>query len=309
MKTDVLNLINIRNKLAIEAGFPSYPELVLVTEEIDKDKLIDLLNKYIDGNLSKASELIKSYNIRLESWFPDLSKINLTINEWQPIELINCLLELLGFDNLKKKIKINYSEKGFSGVASEISPGDIRIVVKPVHSLSDLKVLFHEIGHAIAYYFNKEKGLYKILPSSFDEAMAVVIEHIASKLLLNNLEQQKIEEIEVLESTRCAISALYEFELWENPDQAEELYIKHYSKLGFKINNPSIWASDTFRSIDPVYIHNYVIGEVLAYQLIKYLLEKYSDDHKKWGNWLVENIYADGRKRSFTEKINKIYNF
>ena len=308
MKNDVLNLMDIRNKLSKEEGFISYPELVLVTEEIDKDNLINLLNKYIEDNLPKALELIKEYNIKWESWFSDLSKISLNINECQPVELINRLLEMLGLDNLKKKIQINYKEQGFSGVASEVSLGDIRIVVEPIHSLSNLKVLFHEIGHAIAYYFNKEKGLYKILPSSYDEAMAVVIEHIASKLLLNNFEQEKMAEIEVLEYTRCAISALYEFELWENPDQAESLYIKHYSKLGFKISNPSIWASDTFRSIDPVYIHNYVIGAVLAEHLTEYLLQKYSCNYKEWGNWLVKNIYVDGRKRPFKEKINEIYN-
>jgi len=308
MKNDVLNLMDIRNKLSKEEGFISYPELVLVTEEIDKDNLINLLNKYIEDNLPKALELIKEYNIKWESWFSDLSKISLNINECQPVELINRLLEMLGLDNLKKKIQINYKEQGFSGVVSEVSLGDIRIVVEPIHSLSNLKVLFHEIGHAIAYYFNKEKGLYKILPSSYDESMAVVIEHIASKLLLNNFEQEKMAEIEVLEYTRCAISALYEFELWENPDQAESLYIKHYSKLGFKISNPSIWASDTFRSIDPVYIHNYVIGAVLAEHLTEYLLQKYSCNYKEWGNWLVKNIYVDGRKRPFKEKINEIYN-
>ena len=306
MKDDVLKLINIRNKLAQEAGFFSYPELVLVTEEIDKDKLINLLNKYVENNLPKVLELIKRYDITWESWFSDLSKISFTISEFQPIELINHLLEILGFNNLKGKVKINYMEQGFSGVASEVSNGDIRIVVEPINSLSNLRVLFHEIGHAISYYFNNEKGLYKILPSSYDEAMAVVIEHIAPKLLLNNLDQEKLAEIEVLEYTRCAISALYEFELWENPDHAENLYIKHYSKLGFKINNPSIWASDTFRSIDPVYIHNYVIGEVLADNLTDYLLQKYSCNYKEWGNWLVKNIYVDGRKRPFKEKINNI---
>ena len=134
MKNDVLKLINIRNKLALEVGFSSYPELVLVTEEIDKDKLIGLLNKYIEDNLPEVLELIKKYDIKWESWFSDLSRISLTINECQPIELINYLLEILGLDNLKGKIKINYIEQGFSGVASEVSLGDIRIVVEPIHS-------------------------------------------------------------------------------------------------------------------------------------------------------------------------------
>lgn len=113
-------------------------------------------------------------------------------------------------------------------------------------------------------------------------------------------------DIQLLEYTRCAISSLFEFELWENPENAESLYIKHYSKLGFKINNGSMWAIDSFRSIDPVYIHNYVIGNILAEQLYKYLLNKFSYNYREWGMWLIDNIYVDGRKRAFKEKIDII---
>lgn len=307
MKTDVLNLIYARSDLAKGLGFRSYPELVLTTEEIDKSKLVALLNKYIDDNLPQVLNLIKKYNIKWESWRSDLKRMGLDVNKYQPIELVNRLLEILGLDDAKNLIQIRYKEHGFSGVASEVLPGDIRIVVEPINSLSNLKTLFHEVGHAISYHFNKETGLYKILPASQDEAMAVVIEQIAPKLLLDIHEQEIFAEIELLENTRCAISALFEFELWDNPMQAEELYIKHYSKLGFKINHPSIWASDTFRSIDPVYIHNYVIGAELAKHLDEYLLKNYSNNYKEWGKWLVNNIYIDGRKRAFKLKVEEIY--
>lgn len=306
MKNDVLMLMSARNKLSNELGFSSYPELIFSIEEIEKCSVIELLNKYVDDNLMKVLELINKYNIKLESWFSDLSRIEAVVNEYQPIELINDLLQKLGFNDLKDKIQISFKAQGFSGVASEVSPGNIRIVVKPINSLSDLTTLFHEVGHAISYHYNHEKGLYKILPSSFDEAMAVVIEYIAPKILFDNTTQEKIAEIQVLEYTRCAISALYEFELWQNPDQAENLYAKYYGRLGFKISNSSIWAADNFRSIDPVYIHNYVIGAVLAERLIEYLSKKYSCNYKEWGNWLVNNIYFDGRKRPFIEKIKHI---
>jgi oligoendopeptidase F len=160
-----------------------------------------------------------------------------------------------------------------------------------------------ELGHAISYYFNKEEGLYKVLPASYDEAMAVVIEYIAPKIILDENIQGKLRDIQVLEYTRCTISSLFEFELWENPKNAENLYIKHYSKLGFKINNPSIWAADSFRSIDPVYIHNYVIGDILAKQLYEYLLQNFAYNYKEWGKWLIEKIYIDGRRRAFKEKL------
>ncbi|NMM62616.1 hypothetical protein HBE96_07900 [Clostridium sp. P21] len=306
MKNYVLNLIKIRNSSAKQLGFSSYPELVLTTEEIDKSKLIRLLNKYVDDNLPKALDLIKKYDITWESWFSDLNRISSIDNTYKNTNVINQLFEIFGLNDINSRIQIRYMEDSFSGVASEVSPGDIRIVVKPINSLFSLTTLFHEIGHAIAYNFNKEEGLYKILPASYDEAMAVVIENIASKLLLNEYEQKKVAEIGLLENTRCAISALFEFELWGNMSQAGELYIKHYSRLGFKINNPFIWASDTFRSIDPVYIHNYVVGSVLSEALINYFIKKYSYNYREWGKWLIDNIYIDGRKRAFKEKIESV---
>lgn len=60
------------------------------------------------------------------------------------------------------------------------------------------------------------------------------------------------------------------------------------------------------RSIDPVYIHNYVIGAILAQKLIDYLSKMYSNDYKAWGKWLYHNIYFDGRRSRFSDKINRI---
>ncbi len=169
--------------------------------------------------------------------------------------------------------------------------------------MNDLTTLFHELGHAISYYYNKEEGLFKIIAPFYDEAMVVVIEHIAPKVLFDDNIQQKISDIQLLEYTRCAISALFEFKLWEDPDKAESLYINNYCRLGFNISDPVIWAYDSFRSIDPVYIHNYVIGAVLAKDLITYLTQTYSNNYKEWGTWILNNIYLDENKMFFKEKV------
>ncbi|WP_427338463.1 hypothetical protein [Caloranaerobacter sp. DY30410] len=299
----------MRNRIAKEIGFSSYPDLVLETDEIEKKSLIKLLNQYLNKNLPKAKEIIKKYNISWENWFVDLEKIGFINTTYSPIEFIDRLFKILGLEDLKNTIKVTIKEEWYAGFAAALSPTDVRIVVKPIKSLRNLKVLFHEIGHAIMYSLNEQEGLYRVLPASLDEAMAVVMECIASELLLSELEREKVYEIIVLEYTLFAISALFEFELWDNPYKAEELYIKHYSKLGIKIDDPCIWAFDSFRSIDPVYIQNYVIGAVLAEKLMEYFYDKYSNKYKEWGNWLYKNIYLDGRKRSFKEKVKALDNF
>lgn len=306
MKPDVLDLMYIRNGLSKDQGFHSYPDLVLATEEIDRNRLINLLHEYLAANLPKAQRLINKYDIRWESWFSDLGRISpliATAAAFEPIAAIDRFLELLGLTEAKDKIKIDFQEHGLAGMASEVAPGDIRIMVAPVDSIFDFKVLFHELGHALAYCLNQEQELYRILPASYDEAMAIVIEHLAPKLLLDSAAQEKATEIDILEHTRCAISALFEFDLWENPKQADTLYLKHYGRLGVRIDHPELWALDSFRSIDPVYIHNYVIGATLAPRLYDFLLQNYGGDYQAWGQWLIDNIYIDGRKRPFPAKV------
>lgn len=303
MKNDVLQLMSSRNYLAKNLGYSSYPNLILSDAEIDKDMLIKSLNDYVNINLPIVKDLICKYEIRWNSWNSDLNNINTPINHLNYFEVINRFVNKMGFDLNYNNIKIIFKEHEIAGSASEVSPNDIRVVVAPIKSLSDLTTLFHELGHAISYYYNKEEGLYKIPFPCYDEAMAVVLEHIAPKILFDDNIQKKITDIQLLEYTKCAISSLFEFDLWENPENAEDLYVKHYSKLGFEINNPIIWAFDSFRSIDPVYIHNYVTGAILAKKLIAYFIQNYSDDYKKWGAWLVNNIYLDVNKIIFKEKL------
>ncbi len=120
------------------------------------------------------------------------------------------------------------------------------------------------------------------------------MEYIATQILFDGEERKKLNEVMLIDYTRCAISSLFELELWENILEAEELYLKHYSQLGIEITNPLVWSSDSFRSLDPVYIHNYVLGYNIAKEIYKKLSDIYGEDYPRWGNWLVDNIYKHG---------------
>jgi len=222
--------------------------------------------------------------------------------------IINEFLHRIGFIKLKDTIPIIWQDGwGYAGVLSV--PDDIRILVSPIESLGNLLTLFHELGHAVTHSLNREEGLFKTWTAVYDESMAVVIEHIAATILLDKDSYEAAREIFVLESTRYAISFLFELSLWEHPQEAEKLYSQYYSRLGVDISDPSLWVLDTFRSIDPVYIHNLVIGAVVAKKTIELLKDEYGHNFQAWGKWLKKHYFMDGRRRSLKEKTDVIGGF
>ena len=200
--------------------------------------------------------------------------------------LIGELLEKLVYAESMETLTIKYVDGGFSGYASEIGPGDIRMAIEDLDSLENIRIVLHELGHCLGYMLNEETGIFRILPSAIDESLAVMFEYIGANILFNKEDLAIVEDIMILDYVRCAISGLYELELWKSPERAEELYSLFYGKLGFDVASSPIWAYDSFRSLDPVYIHNYVIGASLGSKILSYLYENYGNDYRAWGDFL-----------------------
>lgn len=82
-----------------------------------------------------------------------------------------------------------------------------------------------------------------------------------------------MSEIETIESIRCGISFLFEIDLNKDSSLASKHYLNRFQSLGE--NNPDVWAYDSFRSIDPFYVHNYVIAELIGADIISNLREQF----------------------------------
>lgn len=309
IKPDVLALMQTRNRLSLELGFASYVDLVLFSEGLELKSLVALLKQHLERNLGTAKALVEKHHISLTtSWFIGLDRIGHFDPDFNLGGNVTQFLECIGFGHLLKKITLIVQEQatvsGYVGILS--TPDDIRILIRTVNSLENWLTLFHELGHATAHALNEASGIFKTWTSVYDETMAEVLEPIAAFMLLNECNQQRARELRLLTSTRCAISGLFELALWGKPEEAERLYLEHFSKLGLQIHDPETWVLDSFRSLDPVYIFNYVIGYQIANRTLKFLKREYGNDFPKWGEWLRKNYYADGRKRSLQEKTKII---
>ncbi len=60
------------------------------------------------------------------------------------------------------------------------------------------------------------------------------------------------------------------------------------------------------RACPPVYIHNYVLGDIFAQRTLAHLEHLYGSDYKAWGTWLVENFYVPGREQDWPSMLTKV---
>ncbi|MFA5394301.1 MAG: hypothetical protein WC338_07620 [Candidatus Ratteibacteria bacterium] len=303
MREDVLELMRKRQCLARKQGHGSYPELVLWSEDLRLESVRTLLLDQIRKNLPVVTALVKGYGITWSSWTGDLVSVGYH-SKMDYARLVSLILQRLGFDRLNAAISIVVKDQPIAGYVGILSvPDDVRILLRPVNNLKQELTLYHELGHAIAHALNKEKGIFKTWTSAYDEAMATVIERIAALIVLDNAQEKRAQDLWILEETRCATSALFELDLWEQPQAAKDLYLKYYGAWNIEVASADVWAADSFRSIDPVYIQNYVIAAYVADRTVEFLRHKYEDKFSEWGRWLVKNYYADGRRRSLADKF------
>ena len=307
-KEDVIQLMKLRNKKAKNCGFNSYPDFNFYYEELHKETVIKMIKKYLEDNINKANDLINEYDLTWQNWFERLRNIG-SIEKQEPSYHFNCLLKKLDLNINSKDIKFKTKKDGISGMTFNISiPDDIRILSKPITSPMTGRVFFHECGHAINYVTANDNGIYNIYNPFHDEAVAIIFENIGIQLCMNKKEEKIAEEVKFLETIRCSISFLFEMELWKKPDQAEELFLKYQYLLNMKHNQKEIWELNSFRYIDPVYIQNYVLGEIYANRIIDSLNNNYNDNYIKWGQEIYDYFLKDAMKKGFKTKY-KEFNF
>ncbi len=307
IKIDVFSLMDARNKVSREFYFKGYVDLVMYCENLDFQKLKCLIDEYIEKNLSSVKRLTDKYYLTWENWFFNLKNIeSIDLKDIEVDFLIDSFLRKFGFEEVLGKITIVYHKD--MGYCTKISQDDIRICIREPNSIFDLRTLFHELGHGILYYYvskEKDEEFFNIT-GCFDEFSAVLMENLAMNIMFSGDLSEKMKDIINLEYMRTALSASFEFDLWNSKIDPEELYIKHYSKLGLQMNNKNPWYKDSFRSLDSMYIHNYTLGQIIAEKLIKSMCKKYNEDNIKIGKYIKELFKENLNIIEFYEKNLKI---
>lgn len=305
MEDDLFELIGIRNRLAVEEGFKSYADLTMWGEGLDARGVERFVAMERETALSEARGIVDRERMTLDSWFDDLEWIGGPGPDDVPAAA-SALAHRLGLDEAADRISWVVRDQPIYGVAFAVSvPDDVRILVGRSGSLTALMTAYHEFGHALGHAANRAAGILRTWETATDESMAVVMEAVARRLVLNDDERSRMATIEHLETARLATSLLFEFAINERPVQAREVFADWYEPL-IPVDDPAVWARDSFRSVDPFHIQAYLIGNVVAEATVAFLSERFPDDPRLWGAWLAENYYAPGRGASLSNRLEAL---
>lgn len=209
--------------------------------------------------------------------------------------------------------------------------GDVRVLCNLQEDSYWMETNLHEFGHA-AYFKYVDSELPFILRSCSHtlttEAIAMMFGKmgkdprwlrkylIMNEELIDELSPQleKLQQLGMLIAARWIITFVYfEKELYENPDQdLNALWWKTVSDIQLVTPPDSTdqpdWAAKIHFTLAPVYYQNYLLGELMAAQLQRYIENSISPEifTKATGDMLINQYFKPGALYDWNEKISKI---
>lgn len=338
LEQSISKLIKLRNTKARELGYENYAFMILQNSGIN----IEWFNNLIQTIDSSSKN---SYNHFIQKHFPNKSKIDYEdlrpyiyesymVNEYPAIEnnekenAINKLFANIGIDFNKLPIQFKITDmppsiEGFNN-AVEI-PNDFRAAISKELSFY---YLIHEIGHGIQcsnVSTNSPilKG-YEWFTGNLSDVMSESSAEIIAKFSQNKMWMKRngynTKQIDSINTYRKEINpiilrlglitAMFEIELYKQPEKVpavikNELYKKYlYVDKDFSTKPNLIQLSYVSY---PIYEQNYLIADIVAWQVHKYLENKYGKNYAfnpEVGKLLKEKLWKNGELYDWQDRIH-----
>ena len=326
--------------MALETSEQSEEELLEVFDELARatEKPFKKVKYEIDKKLSERygiepdkimpwhyedpyfQEGVSIYDVDLDSFFKGKDIIKIASDFYKSIGI-----------ELSEIIKKSdfYEKKGKNPHAFEIMigrSGDVRVLMNVKDNSQWMETALHEFGHAayskyidrrLPYFLREESHIF------VTEAIAMLFGRLVKNPLwlsktfnLNKDETEKINKAltksfissQLIFSRWAQVMMRFERELYYNPEQdLNELWWKLKEKYQF-LRKPEgrdkpDYAAKIHIISDPVYYHNYMLGELLASQLNHYIVTKIYKSkkfyvpyygNKEIGKYLINKIFKLG---------------
>ncbi|KAF0153094.1 MAG: hypothetical protein FD143_534 [Ignavibacteria bacterium] len=272
----------------------------------------------------------KIYNADLDSYFKEINIEEVTKQYFDGIGLN--IDDLISNSDLYEK-EGKYQHAYCTDIDKS---GDIRVVCNIKPSQRWMSTMLHEYGHAAYDKFINQKlpwSLREPAHTFATEAIAMLFGRFASNPVwlkdIIGISQEEANKISVacynllrLEQLVFSrwVQVMYSFEktMYENPEQDLNaawwnLVEKYQGLKKPEGRNKADWASKIHVALYPAYYHNYMLGELLASQLLNRinssLLETQNSEsftgNKNVGNYLINEFFAFGSSLHWKDLITK----
>ena len=209
--------------------------------------------------------------------------------------------------------------------------GDVRVLCNLTEDAYWMETNLHEFGHAAYFkYIDANLPLELRTPSHTltTESIAMLFGKMGKdprwlkcflqidEATIDTLtpELAKFQQLQMLISARWMITfVFFEKELYENPDQdLNALWWKIVHNVQLVTppknrDNPD-WAAKIHFTLAPVYYQNYLLGELMAAQLLRHIETTISPEFftKEAGELLIEQFFKPGALYNWNEKIRRV---
>lgn len=286
----LLELCRLRNRHARTQGYSSYPQIALQAQGLSGNgdsyyqSVLPYLRQPTAQDIADLPDVpcMEQYWDVLEGQFGGTPHQTYTPDDYR--QFLQLLLEALGLSHVAAHLEVVVGDQPYAaGVAFDLSQGDSRragILIR-AGSVRAFFTAAHELGHALLYLHRSSS--HSVLPSWLDEGYAQLIEDDESLIRAALQHLCPDETITTwltvhrrlcrIEHNRILASILTEDALWASvertdltdeekitliTDQCADFYSQH---LGTTYADPLKWALDSFRSIDPIYVHAYALSQ------------------------------------------------
>lgn len=329
---DVRRLMRLRQRLAQRQGFDSYPSWAMAVMGLDPQSIQELFDglrvstiptfrdwlnetarllKPVDGlrpwDLTFAAE---SAAARYERVFPCNGAVSAALD----------IAEKVGLRSKCETVRVDTASLQHGALCFAIQrPDDIRILVNAGDGHAHYATVFHEFGHALHWRSVRQRShLMRQEPPPFNESMACLWARFVSEshwfqaggaaLSADAVSQyRKASARRSLLRLRWLIAqASFECRAYEALDgDLNGLWCDAVDRyLGVPSDEHPGWAHNLFWLSHPIYLQNYVIGEVVASQTLTALRDQFGGlDNRDIGAWLTAHYFEAGSSVPWRHKV------
>ncbi|QOR67153.1 M2 family metallopeptidase [Cytobacillus suaedae] len=209
--------------------------------------------------------------------------------------------------------------------------GDVRVLCNLTEDAYWMETNLHEFGHAAYFKYVDPSlpfGLRTVSHTLTTESIAMLFGKMGKdprwlkrflqvdETTVDELapELERYQQLQMLISARWIITfVFFEKELYENPDQdLNALWWKIVNEVQLvtppdSMDNPD-WAAKIHFTLAPVYYQNYLLGELMAAQLLRHIETNISPEFftKEAGEMLINDFFKPAALYEWNEKISRV---